>query len=151
MKFEVRAYSHAVGEFNYHIQLTPAYRQEIFENAKVMKLTIAYVRAKIEQLKVEIVEMRAGPEHLHIFVANCKNVAPCKLIQQLKGFSSYMMRKNHWSLFRSYLWGDKFWSAGYFCRSIGSTTTEAVEYYIKHSQDKHWVDYEVYQTELNQF
>ena len=151
MKFEVRAYSHAVGEFNYHIQLTPAYRREGFENARVMKLTIAYVRAKIEQLKVEIVEMRAGPEHLHIFVANCKNVAPCKLIQQLKGFSSYMMRKNHWSLFRSYLWGDKFWSAGYFCRSIGSTTTDAVEYYIKHSQDKHWVDYEVCQTELNQF
>ena len=44
MKFDVRAYSHAVGEFNCHIQLTPAYRQEVFENAKVMKLTIAYVR-----------------------------------------------------------------------------------------------------------
>ena len=151
MKFEVRAYSHAVGEFNYHIQLTPAYRQEIFENAKVMKLTIAYVTAKIKELRVEIVEIRAGPEHLHIFVANCKNIAPCKLIQQLKGFSSFMMRKNHWNLFRGYLWGDKFWSAGYFCRSIGSTTTEAVEYYIKHSQDKHWVDYEVYQATLSQF
>ena len=151
MKFEVRAYSHAVGEFNYHIQLTPAYRQGVFEKAKVMKLTIAYVRAKIEELKVEIVEIRAGPEHLHIFVANCKNIAPCKLIQQLKGFSSFMMRKNHWNLFRGYLWGDKFWSAGYFCRSIGSTTTEAVEYYIKHSQDKHWVDYEVCQATLSQF
>lgn len=151
MKFEVRAYSHAVGEFNYTIQLTPAYRREVFENAKVMKLTIAYVRAKIEELKVEIVEIRAGPEHLHIFVANCKNIAPCKLIQQLKGFSSFMMRKNHLNLFRGYLWGDKFWSAGYFCRSIGSTTTEAVEYYIKHSQDKHWVDYEVCQATLSEF
>lgn len=151
MKIEIRAYSHAVGEFNYHIQLTPAYRREVFENAKVMRLTIAYVRAKVEELNVEIVEIRAGPEHLHIFVANCKNIAPCKLIQQLKGFSSFMMRKNHWDLFRSYLWGDKFWSEGYFCRSIGSTTTDAVEYYIKHSQDKHWVDYEFSQATLNQF
>ena len=153
MKIKIRSYSHAVGEFNYHIQLTPAYRREVFENVKVMKLTIAYVTSKIESLKVEIVEIRAGPEHLHIFVANCKNIAPCKLIQELKGFSSYMMRKNHFNLFKNLLWGNKFWSEGYFCRSIGSTTTDAVEYYIKYSQDKHWknVDYEVYQAQLNQF
>ena len=80
MKIEIKSYSHAVGEFNYHIQLTPAYRQDVFENAKVMKLTLAYVSSKIEELKVKIVEIRAGPDHLHIFVADCKNIAPCKLI-----------------------------------------------------------------------
>jgi len=149
MKFEVRSYSHAVGEFNYHIQITPAYRREIMENNKVDKLVKAYIRAKIDELKVRIVTMRGGKEHLHIFVADCKNIAPSELIRQLKGFSSRMMRKNHWSLFRHLLWGDKFWSEGYFCRSIGSTTTEAVEYYITHSQDKHWVDYEDYQRTLD--
>ncbi len=153
MKIEIRSYSHAVGEFNYHIQLTPAYRKKIFENEKITKLVTAYFSAKAEELKVQIVEMRGGPDHFHIFIANCKNIAPCKLIQYLKGFSSRMMRKNHWSLIKSYLWGEKFWSAGYFCRSIGSTTTEAVEYYIKYSQDKHWsnMDYEIYQARLNQF
>src|SRR3989338_3335585 len=151
MKIEIRSYSHAVGEFNYHIQLTPAYRQTAMEDKRVDKLVKAYISVKAEELKVQIVEMKGGPEHLHIFVANCKNIAHCKLIQQLKGFSSFMMRKNHWNLFRGYLWGDKFWSAGYFCRSIGSTTTEEVEYYIKHSQDKHWVDYEIYQATLSQF
>ena len=149
MKFEVRSYSHAVGEFNYHIQITPAYRREIMENNKVDKLVKAYIRAKIDELKVRIVTMRGGKEHLHIFVADCKNIAPSELIRRLKGFSSRMMRKNHWSLFRHLLWGDKFWSEGYFCRSIGSTTTEAVEYYITHSQDKHWVDYEDYQRTLD--
>ena|SRR3990167_4743122 len=108
MKIQIRSYSHAVGEFNYHIQLTPAYRREVFENVKVMKLTIAYVTSKIENLKVEIVEIRAGPEHLHIFVANCKNIAPCKLIQEIKGFSSYMMRKNHFNLFKNLLWETNF-------------------------------------------
>ena len=148
MKLTIRSYSHAIGEFNYHIQLTPAYRREVFEDEKVMKLVKAYISAKLEELKVEIVTMRGGKEHLHIFVANCKNIAPAKLIQQLKGFSSYMMRKNHFGLFGNYLWGNKFWSAGYFCRSIGATTTDAVEFYIKYSQDKHWknIDYEVQQT-----
>jgi len=149
MKFEVRSYSHAVGEFNYHIQITPAYRRKVMENDKVDKLVKAYIRAKIDELRVRIVTMRGGKEHLHIFVADCKNIAPSELIRQLKGFSSRMMRKNHWNLFRHLLWGDKFWSEGYFCRSIGSTTTEAVEYYIEHSQDKHWVDYEAYQRTLD--
>src|SRR3989344_3010618 len=120
MKSQIRSYSHAVGEFNYHIQLTPAYRKRAMEDERVNKLVKAYISAKL---------------------------------QQLKGFSSYMIRKNHWTLIKSMLWGDKFWSEGYFCRSIGSTTTDAVEYYIKYSQDTHWknVDYEVYQAQLDQF
>ena len=138
MKIETRSYSHAVGEFNYHIQLTPAFRQDIFAEERVMKLTKAYISAKIDELKIELVAIEFGPDHVHIFVANCKNHAPCYLLQCLKGFSSRMMRKNHWSLFRHKLWGKKFWSEGYFCRSIGSTTTEAVEFYIKESQHKHW-------------
>jgi putative transposase len=151
MRFQIRSYSHCVGEFNYHIQITPAYRREVMEDDRVDKLVKAYITAKLNELKVRIVTMRGGKEHLHIFVADCKNVAPSKLIGELKGFSSRMMRKNHWNLFRHLLWGDKFWSEGYFCRSIGSTTTEAVEYYIEHAQDKHWVDYEVYQATLNKF
>ena len=138
MKIETHSYSHAVGEFNYHIQLTPAYRQNVFADEKVRKLTDAYLVAKIEELKLNLVAIEFGPNHVHLFVANCKNYAPCKIIQFLKGFSSRMMRKNHFELFRMFLWGDKFWSAGYFCRSIGETTSEAVEHYIKESQVKHW-------------
>jgi len=50
MKIEIKSYSHAVGEFNYHIQLTPAFRRKIFEDEKVMKLTLAYVSSKIEEV-----------------------------------------------------------------------------------------------------
>ena len=149
MKFKIRSYSHAVGEFNYHIQITPAYRRKVMQDDRVNKLVKAYISSKLGELKIEIVTMKGGSEHLHIFVANCKNIAPSELIRQLKGFSSFMMRKNHKKLIQHYLWGDKFWSEGYFCRSIGSTTTEAVEYYIEHSQDKHWIDYEVYQQLLD--
>ena len=138
MKIETHSYSHAVGEFNFHIQLTPAFRRAIFADEKIKKLTKAYLVAKIEELKLNLVAIEFGPDHLHLFVANCKNYAPCKLVQFLKGFSSRMMRKNHWDLFKGYLWGDKFWSEGYFCRSIGETTSEAVEHYIKESQSKHW-------------
>ena len=138
MKIQTHSYSHAVGEFNFHIQLTPAFRKNVFADEKVMKLTKAYLVAKITELKLTLVAIEFGPDHVHIFVADCKNYAPCRLIQYLKGFSSRMMRKNHWGLFKMDLWGKKFWSEGYFCRSIGETTSEAVEHYIKESQSKHW-------------
>ena len=138
MKFEVESYSHSVGEFNFHVQLTSAYRKPVFADERVLKLTKAHLLEKAKTMGINIKAMEFGPEHVHIFVVNCKNYAPAKLIQQLKGFSSRMMRKHHWNLFRHYLWGDKFWSEGYFCRSIGATTTGAVKYYIEKSQQKHW-------------
>lgn len=140
MKMQTSSYSHAVGEFNFHIQLTPAYRRQIFADEKLLKLTKSYLLAKIEQLKLKLVAIEFGPDHVHIFVANCKNYSPCKLVQFLKGFTSRMMRKNHFGLFKNFLWGNKFWSAGYFCRSIGEATSEAVEHYIKESQSKHWIN-----------
>ena len=138
MKFETRSYSHAVGEFNYHIQLTVVYRRKIFSKENVLKLTEAYLKEKLSEIKVEVVALEFGPEHAHLFVTNCKNYAPCQTVQFIKGFSSRMMRKNHWSLFKEYLWGKKFWSEGYFARSIGCVTTERVRYYIEESQSKHW-------------
>ena len=141
METQLKQYSHAVGEFNYHIQLTPAFRQDPFADEKVQKLARAYIVAKISELKLNLVAMEFGPDHVHIFVANCKNYAPCQIIQFLKGFSSRMLRKNHFQLFRHLLWGDKFWSEGYFCRSIGDTTSESVKHYIEESQSKHWVNH----------
>ena len=38
---------------------------------------------------------------------------------------------------------------GYFYRSVGSTTAEAVQYYLEHSQRKHWTQYD-YETESAQ-
>lgn len=57
MKLETRSYSHAVGEFNYHIQLTVVYRREIFSNEKVLKLTEAYLREKLLEMKVDLASL----------------------------------------------------------------------------------------------
>ncbi len=62
----------------------------------------------------------------------------------MKGVSSHTIRQRLWDRVRGKLWGDSFWSDGYFYRSVGSTTSEAVRYYIERSQRKHFIqhDYE---------
>ncbi len=145
MKELVRS-KHAVGEANLHLQFTPAYRQKIFAQAKISKLVRAYILAKAEQMKICISAIEFGPDHIHIFVANCRTFGPAQMANALKGFSARMMRKHHSDLFQFQLWGKHFWSAGYFYRSVGAITADAMQYYISHSQAKHWkaVDYDQY-------
>ena len=94
MKTELIKSSHAVGESNFHIQLTPAFRRPIFADEKVAELTLAYILEKLVQLKVQIVAYNFGPDHLHLFVANVRFVSEINLVKQIKGYSSRMIRKN---------------------------------------------------------
>jgi len=138
MKTELVVSSSSVGESNFHLQFTPAYRRDIFVDPLVRELTLAYIVQKLKQHKVRILAYNFGPDHLHLFIANVRFIGEIELVRQLKGYSSYMMRKGHWDLFRDKLWGTKFWSEGHFYRSVGMVTKETMKHYIEECQDKHW-------------
>src|SRR3989338_5503077 len=110
MKTELIKSGHAVGESNFHLQITPAYRQDVFRDGQVAELTLAYILEKLVELKVVIKGYGFGPDHLHLFVSNVRFVSEVELVRQVKGFSSRMMRKNFWDLFKAKLWGEKFWT-----------------------------------------
>ena len=138
MKTELIKSSHAIGESNFHIQLTPAYRKPIFADENVAELTLAYILEKMTELKVEILGYGFGPEHLHLFFANVRFVSEVELARQIKGFSLRMMRKNFRNLFKHLLWGKKFWTEGHFYRSVGEVNKETMKHYIEECQEKHW-------------
>jgi REP element-mobilizing transposase RayT len=142
MANELRSSGHTVGETNLHLQFTPAYRRDIFADQLVRELTVAYVVQRSQKMHVEIAAIECGPEHLHLFVKNWKNWKIPVLAGQLKTYSSRMMRKGHRFMFDDKLWGGKFWSAGYFHRTVGAITAEAVKRYIKEGQRKHWQEAE---------
>ena len=73
-----------------------------------------------------------------MFVENWKNWSIAGLACELKKYASRKMRKGHKYLFADKLWGDKFWTAGYFHRTVGVVTAETVRKYVKESQKKHW-------------
>ncbi len=138
VKNELTLSSHAVGESNFHIQFTPAYRQDIFQDSIVSELTLVYIMEKLKQFKVQLIAYNCGPDHLHLFVSNVRWISEIELVRQVKGFSSYMMRKHHKELFRAKLWGKKFWSEGHFYRSVGAVNKETMKHYIEECQEKHW-------------
>ena len=125
-------------ESNFHIQLTPAYRQDVFESEQVSELTLAYIVEKLNECKVVLLGFGLGPEHLHLFVANVRFVGETELVRKIKGYSSYKMRKHFSYLFKDKLWGKKFWSEGHFYRSVGAVNAETMKHYVEESQTKHW-------------
>jgi putative transposase len=128
-----------VGECNLHLQITPAYRKDIFADPQVRDLTRLFIYDKLKQLKITILAEDCGPDHWHFFLANWKNYSIPEIAQYVKGYSSYMMRKCYSNLFIDKLWGDKFWSEGYFYRTVGVVTKETVKRYVEESQGKHWI------------
>ena len=138
MANELRASGHTVGETNLHLQFTPAYRRDVFREPLVRELTVAYIVQRSLEMKVEIAAIECGPDHLHMFVKQWKNWKIPVLAGQLKTYSSRMIRKGHSCLFDRKLWGKKFWSAGYFHRTVGAITAETVKRYIAEGQEKHW-------------
>ncbi len=138
MELKLVKSSHAVGESNFHIQLTPAFRQDIFADEQVSELTLVYIAEKLVELKVVILGYGFGSEHLHLFLANVRFVGEAELIRQIKGYSSYKMRKHFSYLFKDKLWDKKFWTEGHFYRSVGAVNSETMKHYVEESQEKHW-------------
>ena len=138
MEKELIVSSGAIGESNFHIQLTPTYRRDIFRDEQVTELTLAYILEKMSDLRVILLAYNYGPDHLHLFVANMRFVSEVEFVRQIKGYSSFKMRKHFSYLFRDELWGKKFWTEGHFYRSVGAVNKETMKHYIEECQDKHW-------------
>jgi REP element-mobilizing transposase RayT len=138
MKIELISSSHSYGEANYHLQFTAAYRKPIFEDDATRILTRDYILAAGKKHNITISAIGFGHEHCHVFTTNCKNHSAAESAKLLKGFSSYMMRSNHRDFFRNHLWGDKFWTGGYFYRTVGAINSETVKRYVEDTQQKHW-------------
>ena len=129
---------HNVGEANYHLQFTPKYRRDIFLDPVVRQVCAESFKETAGRLGVVLHALEFGPDHVHVFVGACKNYGAAEVARHLKGASSRRIRQECWERIKPKLWGEAFWTAGYFYRSVGSTTSQNIKHYIEQSQSRHW-------------
>ena len=117
--------NHALFNLGYHLIIVTKYRHHslnYFESEIKDLIMIASNKANINTKNIEIM-----PDHVHIFF-KCKSTdlnIP-KIVQYLKGFTSYSIRKKHQNL-KKY---KHFWSPSYFIESIGHISEKTVRKYI---------------------
>jgi len=79
--------------------------------------------------------MEVVEDHVHLFLEFHPSTSLSKVIQYLKGGSSYRLFRLHPELRKKY-WDGSLWSSGKFYRSIGNVTADTIKHYINDSQGK---------------
>jgi putative transposase len=70
------------------------------------------------QMKVEIIEADACPDHIHMLVSIPPHMSVAQFVGTLKSTSALMIFDRHANL--NYKYGNRhFWARGYFCDTVG--------------------------------
>jgi len=87
-----------------------------------------YECAQMDNWYIE--ELSVSVDHIHMLIQINPDVPLSKVVQYLKGGSSKVIRREYPEL-QEFLWGDSFWTDGYFAETVGSTQEEVIRKCIK--------------------
>ena len=88
---------------------------------------------KAEEIDVNIEDIEIMPDHIHMFVKTSPVASPHWVVQQLKGYTSRIMRKEFKEL-RSRL--PTLWTRSYYVESVGHISEKTVKKYIEEQKGK---------------
>ncbi len=82
---------------------------------------------KSEELGVKIESIETMPEHVHLFIKAQPVDSPHFIVQQLKGYTSRIMRQEFKSLVTRI---PSLWTRSYYVESVGHISEETIKKYI---------------------
>ena len=88
---------------------------------------------KAQQIEVETVQMEVMPDHVHLFVKTTPTNSPHFIVQQLKGYTSRVLREE-FPFLKSRL--PSLWTRSYYCESVGHISEETIRRYIEEQKGK---------------
>lgn len=130
MNDRYKYHSHCVFNLGYHIIFCPKYRRKVLQWGIDERLKILLVE-KATLMDCHIEKMEVMPDHVHIFIKTPPTIAIDNLVQGLKGYTSFILR-------REYRWLKRFphlWSRSYYVESIGHISEETVRRYIEDQKE----------------
>ena len=81
---------------------------------------------KATELDCKIVSLAIEPEHIHLFLNCSPDLAPKQIMHRIKGYSSYMLRKEFSHLKKM----PSMWTRSYFVSTAGNVSSSTIEKYI---------------------
>jgi len=130
---EVRTGRHCVFMLHVHLVFVTKYRRGVFTKEVIEDLRGIFAKVCTD-FEAELVEFDGEDDHVHLLVNYPPKVAVSKLVNSLKGVSSYLIRKKNYPSVQSGLWGGALWSPSYFAGSCGGAPIEVIRQYIEQQQ-----------------
>lgn len=81
-----------VYNIGYHLVWCPKYRRRVLVGGVAERLKELLLQ-KARELEVEIVQMEVMPDHIHLFVKTTPTNSPHFIVQQLKDYTSRVLRE----------------------------------------------------------
>lgn len=124
---EIRSNNNIVYRCNYHVVWCPKYRRPVIQGAIDQRLK-QIIREVCDERRATIIELETMPDHVHLLVSVDPQYGIHRLIKQVKGRSSRLLRQEFPQL-RSRL--PTLWTNSYFVATVGGATLEAVKKYVE--------------------
>lgn len=111
---------------NYHFVWCPKYRKPVVTGEVETRLK-QLIHEKAEQLGCEVISLETMPDHVHLFIKANPTLAPNRIVGELKGFTSRMLRQEFRHLTTSL---PTLWTRSYFVSTHGHVSSENIKKYI---------------------
>ena len=122
----------AVYNLGYHIIWCPKYRRKVLEGQVADRLRHLLLE-KADSIGVCVENLEIMPDHVHLLVKTSPVNAPHYIVQQLKGYTSRILRREFASL-KSRL--PTLWTRSYYIESVGHISEATVKQYIESQKNQ---------------
>ncbi len=127
-----RTGSHTKHRLLYHLVWLPKYRKRVLRGKISGRLKrLLYDACKINRWWIS--ELSVQDDHIHLIIQLNASDSVAEAVQILKGGTSRVIRKEYPAL-EEFLWGDSFWSDGYFAETVGTVNEEIIRKYVRDQQ-----------------
>ena len=121
--------SHTRYDIKYHIVWITKYRKPVLSGEVAERLR-ELVRQICMADEITIVKGHVSKDHVHILVSSPPSISVSKIVQKLKGTTSYKLLREFATLHKKF-WGHHLWARGYFVATTGTVTDKVIMEYIE--------------------
>lgn len=134
MQDRYRRGAHSVLELKYHFVWKTKYGFPVLRGNVGLYLR-EIMRQVCADKGMSIISGNVRPNHVHVLIEAPASMSPAKIVQMLKGRSSYKMQ-SHFPHLKKRYWGRHLWSRGYFCATVGTVDEATIKRYIEEQEDE---------------
>lgn len=127
---EYKSNNNVVYSCKYHVVWCPKYRRKVLTGEIETRLKEVITNTCLE-IKVDIIEMEIMPEHVHLLIEVDPQYGVHKAIKQIKGRSSFLLRKEFKSLTTKL---PTLWTNSYFISTVGGAPLSIIKQYIENQK-----------------
>ena len=127
---EYKSNNNVVYSCKYHVVWCPKYRRKVLVD-KIAERLEGLIKQKSSDMRVDIIEMEIQPDHVHLLVEVDPQFGVHKYIKQVKGYTSYVMRKEFVELTTKL---PTLWTNSYFVSTVGGSPLSVIKQYIENQK-----------------